>query len=195
MTRDWLAHRRSELAAEAILDAAAELFTQHTVDSVGMNDIARAAGCSRPTLYRYFENRHALLLAFVHRETHRIAALIGERTARAPDPHERLTIAITTAVESVRATPTVAAWFELGDGTLAAELAQTSSVISTFGKAFLADSAGDRLDLKVQWAIRAVISLLTVPAGTPEMERDLITQFLVPALLAPAGAPAAGCDR
>ena len=184
MTRDWLAHRRSELAADAIVDAAAKLFTLHSVGSVGMNDIARAAGCSRPTLYRYFENRRALLLAFVHREARRISVLIGERTTRLSDPHERLATAITTAVESARATPAVAAWFELGDGALAAELAQSSAVISDFGKTFLADSDDQLLELKVQWAIRAILSLLTVPAGSPEMEQDLITRILVPALLA-----------
>jgi AcrR family transcriptional regulator len=183
-----LAERRSGIAADAILDAAAELFTQQGVDSVGMNDIARAVGCSRPTLYRYFENRRALLLAFVHRETHRIAAHIAERTAELEDPQERLTAAIMTAVESVRATPTVTAWFELGDGTLAAELAQSSSVISSFGRLFLVDDSDDQLDLKVQWAIRAIISLLTVPAASSEMERALVSRVLVPTLLAPTRA-------
>ena len=37
--------------------------------TVGMNEIAKAAGCSRATLYRYFENREALHTAYVHRET------------------------------------------------------------------------------------------------------------------------------
>ena len=41
-----------------------------------MNEIARAAGCSRATLYRYFENREALRTAYVHRETHRLSRAI-----------------------------------------------------------------------------------------------------------------------
>ena len=57
---DWLASRRNEAAADRILDAAEELYTQRDSDSIGMNEIARAAGCSRATLYRYFENREAL---------------------------------------------------------------------------------------------------------------------------------------
>ncbi|HPY25671.1 MAG TPA: helix-turn-helix domain-containing protein, partial [Mycobacterium sp.] len=40
-----------------ILHAAGELFAERGVDAVEMQDIARAAGCSRATLYRYFENR------------------------------------------------------------------------------------------------------------------------------------------
>ena len=49
---DWLAERRGEVAADRILDAAEQLYTQGDQASVGMNEIARAAGCSRATLYR-----------------------------------------------------------------------------------------------------------------------------------------------
>lgn len=55
--KDWLGTRRAEVAADRILDAAGELFAHNDVSSVGMNEIAHAAGCSRATLYRYFENR------------------------------------------------------------------------------------------------------------------------------------------
>ena len=66
---DWLSERRTEVAVDRILDAAEELFTRHDPGSVGMNEIAKAAGCSRATLYRYFENREVLRNAYVHRET------------------------------------------------------------------------------------------------------------------------------
>ena len=87
---DWLADRRTEAAAERILDAAEELFTRHDAATVGMNEIARAAGCSRATLYRYFESRDALHTAYVHRETHRLFGEIGEQLAAISDPHQRL---------------------------------------------------------------------------------------------------------
>ena len=78
---DWLAERRTEVAADRILDAAEELFTRHDPGSVGMNEIAKAAGCSRATLYRYFENREALRTAYVARETHRLSESIDDSTA------------------------------------------------------------------------------------------------------------------
>ena len=77
---DWLAARRNEVAADRILDAAEELYTQRDQASIGMNEIARAAGCSRATLYRYFENREALQTAYVHRETHRLGRAIKSRS-------------------------------------------------------------------------------------------------------------------
>ncbi|MDT5125613.1 MAG: hypothetical protein QOH54_1257, partial [Mycobacterium sp.] len=67
MAGDWLAERRTEVAADRILDAAEELVTRRDAATVGMNEIARAAGCSRATVYRYFENRDALYTAYVHR--------------------------------------------------------------------------------------------------------------------------------
>src|SRR5690606_8557003 len=72
MAGDWLAARRTEVAADRILDAAGELFAQKEAATVGMHEIAAAAGCSRATLYRYFENREALYTAYVHRESHRL---------------------------------------------------------------------------------------------------------------------------
>jgi AcrR family transcriptional regulator len=64
---DWLAGQRTEAACDRILEAAAELFADRGVEAVAMFDIARAAGCSRATLYRYYPSREALHTAYVHR--------------------------------------------------------------------------------------------------------------------------------
>ena len=60
-----------------ILDAAGELFARHGIAAVGMNEIATAAGCSRATLYRYFDCREALHTAYVHREARAVSAQIS----------------------------------------------------------------------------------------------------------------------
>ena len=99
---DWLSERRTEVAADRILDAAEELFTRHDPGSVGMNEIAKAAGCSRATLYRYFENREALRTAYVHRETRRLSAVIEDRIGGIDDPRGRLVAGITTTLRLVR---------------------------------------------------------------------------------------------
>ncbi len=82
---DWLAADRTDLAADRILDAAAALFSEKGVATVGMADVAKAAGCSRATLYRYFENRRALQYAVVNRESRRIGAAV---VADVKDVHE-----------------------------------------------------------------------------------------------------------
>jgi AcrR family transcriptional regulator len=183
MTRnDWLGDKRNDVAAEHILDAAGELFAERGVSGVGMNEIATAAGCSRATVYRYFENRRALRVAFVNREAHRVGRLIRDQTADIADPEERLVTAILTAVELVRSTPTLASWFETGDAGLATELAGSSDIIETVGSTFLADlgiDSGDHVR-KARWTVRSILSLLTIPDAE---ERALVEEFVVPVLM------------
>ena len=75
MAGDWLAARRTEVAADRILDAAGELFAAQPAATVGMHDIASAAGCSRATLYRYFETLDELRQATVARYFERFSHL------------------------------------------------------------------------------------------------------------------------
>lgn len=184
----WLSDERVEAAAGRILDAAALLFVERGVATTGMADIAKVAGCSRATLYRYFDNRGALHRAFVHREARRLGDRIARAVAAVADPRERVTEAVLMAVREVRSTPTLAAWFGLGDAGLASELASTSEVIEVLGTAFLADvrHADDaEIARRARWSVRAIVSLLTVPGIDDADERAMVEQFLVPVLLPP----------
>ena len=51
-----------------IVEGARSIFLQHGFDAASMNDIARAAGVSKGTLYVYFENKEQLFAAIVHEE-------------------------------------------------------------------------------------------------------------------------------
>lgn len=187
----WLREERSEIAAERILDAAAELFVRRGVATTGMAEVAKAAGCSRATLYRYFDNRRSLHLAFVHREARRLGEQLSTQVADIADPRRRVVEATLGAVREVRRTPTLAAWFGLGDAGIASELAGTSEVIEVLGTAFLADAGlGDHAELlrRARWLVRVIVSLLTVPGADEADERAMIEQFVVPVLLAPTQA-------
>jgi AcrR family transcriptional regulator len=54
-----------------LLDAAADLLAKHGIRRTSMDDIAREAGCARPTIYRHYPTRDALLGALLLRETGR----------------------------------------------------------------------------------------------------------------------------
>ncbi|QCQ91706.1 TetR/AcrR family transcriptional regulator [Rhodococcus sp. SGAir0479] len=182
----WLADERTEVAAEKILDAAAALFVEQGVAATGMGAVAKAAGCSRATLYRYFENRRALQRAFVHREARALGEGVATAVAAIAEPRARVTEAVLMAVREVRATPTLAAWFGLGDAGLASELASTSEVIEVLGTSFLADvwNADDaEIARRARWLVRAIVSLLTVPGRDDDDERAMVEQFLVPVLV------------
>src|ERR1700744_3319533 len=93
---DWLPGRRTPAGGRAHPTPAPadELLPRHDPGSVGMNQIAKAAGCSRATLYRYFENREALRTAYVARETHRLSESIDVDDIE--DPRARLGAGIVT---------------------------------------------------------------------------------------------------
>lgn len=63
MNAPSLQDRRAALAREAILDALVSHLEAGDIDTVGMEDLAREAGVSRRTLYRYFPTRADLIAA------------------------------------------------------------------------------------------------------------------------------------
>jgi AcrR family transcriptional regulator len=172
----WLAEDRSRLAAERILDAAGGLFAERGVGAVSMGDVARAAGCSRATLYRYFADRHELHVAYVHREARRVGGLVAADAARVRDPDRRLVTAVLAAVRRVRESPALSAWFVGADAAATAELAQASPVIEALGRSVLADA------LAARWLVRVIVSLLIVPGRDAAEERAMVERFVLPVL-------------
>jgi len=187
---DWLAARRNEVAADRILDAAEELYTQLDQASIGMNEIARAAGCSRATLYRYFENREALQTAYVHRETRRLGRAIRKQIDGIEDPRERLIASITATLRMVRDSPALASWFAVTRPPLGGELAGQSEVITALAAAFV-NSLGPEdpavVERRARWVVRVLTSLLMYPGRDDDEERAMIEEFVVP-IIAPASA-------
>ena len=173
----WLEAERTELAAERILDAAGELFVERGVDKPGMDEVARAAGCSRATLYRYFENRQALIYAFAHREARLITKQVAQATTDVSDPRSRVVEAVVACLAAVRERPHLAAWYA-GDSTLLREVLRDSPLIRGSAQNYLAqDAESPDLDL-ADWVLRIILSFLTDPGDDEEAERRLLERFL-----------------
>jgi AcrR family transcriptional regulator len=170
----WLGEERGKLAPERILDAAGDLFAERGVGPVGMGEIAKAAGCSRATLYRYFADREELHTAFVHREARRVGGEVATAVAGIDDPTRLVTEAVLVAVRRVRETPTLAAWFAEGDAARTAALAQPSAVIEALGMSVVDDPDDAR------WLVRVILSLLTVPGRDDEDERAMVERYVAP---------------
>ncbi|WP_109530814.1 TetR/AcrR family transcriptional regulator [Nocardia aurea] len=190
---DWLRPTRADIAAEQILDAAARLFVERGVANTGMGEVAKAAGCSRATLYRYFPNRQSLRIAFVHREARRVAAAVAREVADIADPGERVVTAMTASIRLVRDDPTLIAWFTAGDAGIANEIGQTSEVIEAIAAGLLADAVADdsRRSRSARWAARVILSLLTAPGRDNDDERAMLEQFVAPVVVGVGESPAA----
>jgi len=180
---DWLASSRSEVAADRILDAAEELYTQRDQASIGMNEIARAAGCSRATLYRYFESREALRAAYVHREARRLGRAIMERIGGVADPRERLVASVTAALRMVRESPALSSWFAITRPPMGGEVARQSEVVTALVASFV-NSLGPEdpavVERRARWVVRVITSLLMFPGQDEAEERSMIEEFVVP---------------
>jgi AcrR family transcriptional regulator len=73
-----------------ILEAATLALTRRGADKLTMSDVSASAGVSRPTLYRYFPTKEALLLALALHEQERFDAGLRAAVESAPTPDEQL---------------------------------------------------------------------------------------------------------
>jgi len=189
MASPWSRYDHPDLAVERILDGAEKAFVELGVSKAGMSQIARFSGCSRGTLYRYFETRHQLHEAYIHRATLEIEQRIRAQLTGIEDPRERLVVGVESAVREVRRRPGTLAWFEPGISGTAARMSRSSEAIETISTAFvrqLLGSKGRSADRRVRarWLLRIIVSLLSNPAESEAEERTIIERFVAPGLLA-----------
>jgi AcrR family transcriptional regulator len=186
MPGDWLAARRTEVAADRILDAAGELFASKEAAAVGMHEIASAAGCSRATLYRYFENREALYTAYVHRESYRLYREMTEQINSVIDPRDRLIEGMLASLRNVRESPPLASWFSTAQRPIGAEMAEESEVIKALTEAFVISLGPDDpvvVAHRARWLVRVMTSLMLFPGHDEDDERAMLEEFVVPIVL------------
>lgn len=177
----WLREQHSAMAAENILDAATKLFVDRGVGAVGMGDVARAAGCSRQTLYRYFDSRQDLHLAFAHREAVRLVSLVSNEVAPIDDPGERLVATVVALLREVRTTDYLTAWFREGESDLTTKIANSSPTIEALALSFVAsDTPSERAVQLTRWCIRVTMSLLITPGKDEDDERAMLELFVAP---------------
>jgi AcrR family transcriptional regulator len=183
----WYRHGDEELATDELLDAAGRAFAELGVAKATMVDVARAAGCSRATLYRYFPNQEALHLGFVHRATLRIAAeLASDRDAGAPDS---LADRILSGIDKVRADPLLAVWFEPENMAVPMSVSQNSELLNAMavgvlGSAEATPEEHKALERRAAWLLRSIVSILAAPGTDREEERAMVESFIVPVLTA-----------
>ena len=163
------------MAVGEILDAAAELFVQRGVAAVGMAEVAEAAGCSRATLYRYFDSRDALRGAFIQRETTRVAGEVARRIVEIDHPGRRLVEGVMASLQLVRDDPVLAAWFSAGDAGSTARFAQSSE--------FMGEPSDPATRRRARWVVRVIVSFLANPEADPAEERALLEDFVVPGVV------------
>lgn len=79
---------------DAVLTAAARLFTVHGFQGTSLDDIARSLGVTKPTLYHYIANKEEILFECVRRGLGALRACIDEATQQGLVGRQRLRAAM-----------------------------------------------------------------------------------------------------
>ncbi len=184
----WRRHADVDHAVDELLDAAGTAFATFGVARATMVDVARVAGCSRATLYRYFPDQESLHHAYVHRATLRIAnQMAADREAGAPDT---IVERILGGIAHVRADPLLAVWFEPENMAVPIAVSQSSTLLQSMSAGLIGQLAEspiehDELEQRAGWMLRSVVMLLAMPGPDEEAERRMIEQFVVPVIATP----------
>jgi AcrR family transcriptional regulator len=83
-----------------LLEAASRLFYREGVGAVGVDDVAAASGLSKPTLYRHFDSKEALVATYLKQRHDRLTAELRAAIEAAP-PEQRPVAVIDSACASI----------------------------------------------------------------------------------------------
>lgn len=90
---------------ERLLSAAKECFERHGIAKTAIEDIAKAAGVSRPTVYKYLGDRNKLILTLVVEEARVVVADARRVMERHSDFPDKIVEGILYTVEQTRDHP------------------------------------------------------------------------------------------
>lgn len=114
---------------ERLLAAAEACIGRFGADKLTMDDVAKAAGMSRQTLYRHFGSKADLVEELGISRVRAINAAVAARVADIEDPAQRIVEAILEAVETVRADAVSMALMHGDTASLMTRLSQQSSTL------------------------------------------------------------------
>jgi AcrR family transcriptional regulator len=180
-----------------LLDAAEECFAQYGLAKTTMEDVARAAGSSRATVYRYFKNRDELLMGVVEREALSAADEIRSKIEGISNLGEYIVEGIVQALQVIPKRPTLSMLFLAESVGPASRVLLTSERMTNVGLGIILpviEPAGAKgllrenvdLAMMIEWIFRIIASYLSVPSPRVQNKddmRELLRKMLLPSLL------------
>ncbi|MBW2190310.1 MAG: hypothetical protein DRH23_12575 [Deltaproteobacteria bacterium] len=188
---------KSRPVRERLLDAAEGCLEQFGPQKTSMEDVARAAGMSRATVYRYFENRDALLLGVASRQAANLAAEAMVFLPQFNTISDWLVEGCLFTLREIPKRPVFASLVTSLDSSAASKLLLGSSGMiqigvnvlrPMFANAQQQDLLRDDIDIDmlIEWLLRVLWTYLNAPsqvATDEESMRKLFHMMLIPAVL------------
>ena len=185
---------RRRNAREEIYKAALATFERHGVRRTLMDDVAREAGVSRPTIYYYFPDKDALVLEVIVRQVREIHRRIRQRI-RLEDGLPAMIEASLTTIRLSGENEYIRLLTQPDTAGLTARLAESDIVMGLQRELWypLLEAARDRGELRtdrdfddiIRWITFLEFSLISsgdVFGYAADECRDVLSAYLVPAL-------------
>jgi AcrR family transcriptional regulator len=182
---------------ERLLDAAEGCLEQFGPQKTSMEDVARAAGMSRATVYRYFENRDALLLGVASRQASALAGEAIQYLAQFDNISDWLVEGLLFTLREIPKRPVFSSLVTSLDASDASNLLLGSSGLIQIGVKVLHPMFGNAkeqgllregvdIDMLIEWLLRVLWTYLNAPSQAATDEdgmRKLFHMMLIPAVL------------
>lgn len=193
------------VARDFLLDAAEVCLEETGLAGTTMEGIARRAGVSRATVYRYFSSREFVVSGVILRAAERYLQRISRRITEHTDLGAAIVDFVDVTVRAAQREPTIGLLFGSDDELAGVGLAEGTSValfdlVAEFLRPVFAAhwdqlEPGVSVDDAAEWILRTILSLISVRGPrhrSPEGLEAFLRRFLLPALLtnAPSGADA-----
>ncbi len=175
-----------------LADAALQCIARQGIAKTTLDDVARAAGCSRATVYRVFPGgKDGLVSAVVDTEVARFFSALALRMGAASDLEDVLVVGMTEAALRITEHPGLSYLLEHEPEVILPHLTfshmdSVLSVSSTFTAPFLGRWLDhDEAKRVAEWAARIVLSHLLCPSDGVDLTdesrvRRLVRTFVLP---------------
>jgi AcrR family transcriptional regulator len=176
-----------------LADAALRCIASQGLAKTTLDDVARAAGCSRATVYRVFPGgKEGLISAVVDTEVARFFSALALRMGAAADLEDVLVVGMTEAAVRITEHPGLSFLLDHEPDTILPHLAFSHmdsilSVSSTFTAPFLGRWLDhDEARRVAEWAARIVLSHLLCPSEGVDLTDEVRVRRLVRTFVLPA---------
>ncbi|GAA0628869.1 hypothetical protein GCM10009547_35670 [Sporichthya brevicatena] len=186
-----------------MLRAAERCIQRHGIRKTTMDDIAREAGISRPSVYRYFADREDLLLALLDERSRALTERARKFIDQFPTVEEGLVEGLVYIAEHGHRDEFTRYLASMDDSDFGRRVADTdafATLTAEFWDPFL-DAAEKRGELRSSlsrhdihvWLGSVGLMLMSIldreEIPNPKAMRELVRQFVVPAFVSPDYAP------
>ncbi len=177
-----------------ILSSASEIILETGISRLRLDGVAKRAGVSRSSLYRYFDSKEQVVYELLVYEFNKLAERMTRETQSINDPVERLLEAVVLSVEAYRQDPNIRKLVGPGNeysiGVISFALERITGRITPFIREF-GFFANETLSVRekkndylARWLMNIIFSLGVFGCGglSTKEEKAMLKAMLVPIL-------------